>query len=80
MMPVMNGIEFLERLRGHGNNEVAVLPVIVTSAIENHTLTTSRLASKVLKKPIELEALIRLVEEYCGVPAKRKPTSDSSSD
>ena len=71
MMPVMNGIEFLERLRGHGNNEVAMIPVIVTSAIEDDTGTTSRLASKVLNKPIELEVLLRVVEERCGSPGFR---------
>jgi serine/threonine protein kinase/CheY-like chemotaxis protein len=60
MMPVMSGWELLERLRA--DPDLSGIPVVVVSAVvQNDEIA----ASRVLKKPIELNMLLRVVEELC---------------
>lgn len=68
MMPVMNGWEFLEVQKS--DNVLATLPVVVVSALG----AAAALASKkepvpavgYIKKPISLNPLMEIVQEYCG--------------
>jgi CheY-like chemotaxis protein len=65
MMPQMNGWQVLDELRRRGST----LPVIVISAAADSTLQREVLrrgAVAVLRKPFELDALMRAVRRYAG--------------
>lgn len=64
MMPVMTGEEFLKAL-GEAHAELQKIPVIVASA--NGSLLKNRLpetAREILKKPIDINDLYRIAEQY----------------
>ena len=58
MMPVMNGFQFLDRLKNHSDEALAKIPIILTtakgSAVDIKNLPREL---KVLKKPYELDEL-----------------------
>jgi CheY-like chemotaxis protein len=62
LMPVMTGREFLEKKLQEGR--LADIPVYVVSGIANppHLVGTVGF----VQKPIELDGLLRKVEEYCA--------------
>lgn len=60
MMPVMSGWELLGMLRA--DPELSSIPVVVVSAAPPKGELA---ASRVLKKPIEVNTLLRIVEELC---------------
>jgi DNA-binding response OmpR family regulator len=62
MMPEMNGWEFLEARRKQ--NAIASIPTIVFTAVTDSRMPKG--AIKILKKPFDLNELIRLVESHCG--------------
>jgi CheY-like chemotaxis protein len=59
MMPVMDGHEFLERVK---STPAAVIPVVVVSAS-----STRRTPSELpfLRKPVQLEALLGVIQKFC---------------
>jgi len=61
MMPVMNGWEFLDELGK--DPSLKVLPVVVLTAAERAQVPGG---IEVLRKPVDLRALLRLVERYVG--------------
>jgi two-component system, chemotaxis family, chemotaxis protein CheY len=64
-MPVMTGWEFRERQRG--DPTLANIPVIIMSATPHLNQTAVALqADNCLDKPIELNALLDLVEHFCS--------------
>ncbi len=65
MMPVMDGLTFLARLRAHPHPRLAALPVIVATA--GGPLLEARAigAVAVLSKPVDLALLLRTVERAC---------------
>ena len=76
MMPVMNGWEFLEAKKS--DVVIATIPVIIVSALRAASAlgyeATPTIKSPVgyLKKPVGLEQLLTLVQEYCH------PSSEST--
>ena len=67
-MPVMTGWEFRERQQR--DPALADIPVIVMSATPHLNQTAAALhAADCLDKPIELNALLGMVEQYCADPA-----------
>jgi CheY-like chemotaxis protein len=62
MMPVMNGWEFLHSMRN--NDILAVIPVVIVSAFSEQIKNEN--VQGVVKKPFELEALLRIVRSFCG--------------
>ena len=65
MMPVMNGWQF--RAEQRGDPALASIPVVVISADGNVRTKASTIeAAGFLKKPIELEVLLRVVQQHCG--------------
>lgn len=61
MMPVMDGRMFLEALSEA--HRLACLPVVVVSAaVSDHAAG----ARRVVKKPVSVDLLLRIVREYCG--------------
>jgi CheY-like chemotaxis protein len=68
MMPVMDGAAF--RRTQQDDARLASIPVIVISGAENiHAPALS--ADAYLPKPFDFDALLKLVEQYCGRSRQR---------
>lgn len=65
MMPVMNGVEFLEEI---GKDLIlSNIPVVFVTAYGDNA---KKLPSKsVIEKPVDLNELLEAVKEWCGNPA-----------
>ena len=61
LMPVMDGWEF--RMRQKQDPELAKVPVLVVTAI---AATAGIDAVSVLRKPVDVDALLRTVARYCN--------------
>lgn len=61
MMPVMNGRDFLKALLADG--ELCTIPVVFVSAFE---IKDTEGAIGVIKKPVDINKLMKLVAEYCS--------------
>jgi two-component system chemotaxis response regulator CheY len=62
MMPVMNGIQFLEAVQ---KGEVfAGIPIVIVSAFGEKVKNVSGYV-KILKKPFDLDLLLKTVGHYC---------------
>jgi len=61
LMPVMDGWEF--RMRQKEDPELAKVPVLVVTAI---AATAGLDAVGVLRKPVDVDALLRTVARYCS--------------
>jgi CheY-like chemotaxis protein len=61
MMPRMSGWDVLKAMRI--DDHLATIPVIVTSAVVPHKITG---ANDILKKPYDLDTLLRLIRKYCS--------------
>ena len=66
MMPEMNGVELLGRIRG--DPVLSSLPVIVVSALGALTSAAATLVDEYVPKPFDLDALIATVARYCAAP------------
>ncbi len=62
MMPVMNGREFVEAL--DHCHKMASLPVVIVSAYPEGA--SNGHVRKVVRKPLEPDALKRVVDEFCN--------------
>jgi CheY-like chemotaxis protein len=62
MMPVMNGWEFLQAKRE--DDVLAVIPVVIVSAFSSQAKDEN--VEGVLKKPIDVQALLQFVKQYCA--------------
>jgi CheY-like chemotaxis protein len=64
MMPVMDGATF--RHAQQQDPQLATIPVVVMSAVENLQAQRRRLSAEgYLPKPIDFDTLLTLVEQYC---------------
>jgi CheY-like chemotaxis protein len=66
MMPVMNGFDLSEQLRG--DPALAELPVVIITAAHAPVLPR---AIRVMRKPIRINELVAVVREYCGRSASQ---------
>lgn len=69
MMPVMDGWQFLERLRAHPDPDIASCPVTVVSGVADHeeALTLrSRYGCGMVHKPADITGLMRIVQDRCS--------------
>ncbi len=62
MMPVMSGWEFLEHVRE--DERLRNIPIVVVTAA-GEPRDAPEGAMRVLRKPLDLEALLGLVRQYC---------------
>ena len=60
LMPVMNGWEFVERMRARA--ELTSVPIVVHSSAPSPAPPG---ATRILQKPLLFERLIAVVSEYC---------------
>lgn len=62
MMPVMNGLEFLNAL--HADEMLATIPVLMVTAY-GKMAAEARGTVGLVKKPIDLDVLLNFVKQYC---------------
>lgn len=65
MMPNMNGVELIKTLRTEHNSK-AVDAMIILSAAAHAERTANELGVGFLRKPIDIEALLNMVQKYCA--------------
>jgi len=66
MMPVMNGLDFLDLMATDG--ALCAIPVVVMTAHareRRNQAHPSRSPGRFLRKPVSLDTLLSLVEQYC---------------
>jgi two-component system response regulator MprA len=70
MLPQMNGWQFVEELCAR--SPVLNIPIVLVSAAANLVREAAKLgADGYLRKPFNLEDVVRLVRAYCGTPDKQ---------
>ncbi len=62
MMPIMNGREFLDKIME--DSILAPIPVLIVSAVADKTNTKG--AVGFLKKPVDIEMVLKMVNQYCN--------------
>lgn len=62
MMPIMNGREFLDEVME--DSYLAPIPVLIVSAVADKSDTKG--AVGFLKKPVDLDVVLKIVDEYCS--------------
>lgn len=69
MMPVMDGSQFLDFVHTNKKDTFAKIPIILASAKGNHGDNQhAKLASEILRKPLDLDELYSIVKKYCQTP------------
>ena len=76
LMPVMNGMEFLEA-KSH-EDAIAAIPVCIVSAVANKPDMSN--AAGFIKKPIELDGLLKFIRSHCGTPLKESQNLNTGVD
>lgn len=67
MMPVMNGLEFLDIVKTSPlHHMLATIPVVVTSAGTEPSDARPELTHGFLKKPLEIDMLLKTVSRFCS--------------
>jgi CheY-like chemotaxis protein len=66
LMPVMNGMEFMEA-KSH-EDAIAAIPVCIVSGVADKPDMSN--ASAFVKKPIDFDSLLKFVKQFCGTPNK----------
>lgn len=64
MMPVMNGLEFLQARKE--NSAIATIPVVVVSAFSEKAKLAREESQGFIKKPINIDQLLSFVKRFCG--------------
>jgi CheY-like chemotaxis protein len=73
MMPEMNGWEFITAMKK--NHILATIPVVVITAAGDTSSSSNRKQVKeLIKKPMDIDVLLRAVHQYCGLPTNTKST------
>ncbi len=65
MMPVMTGWQFLEVQKRDAR--IAPIPVVIVTAAAGKVASED--IAGLLRKPIAMEVLLKVVEQYCGMPS-----------
>lgn len=74
MMPFMDGVGFLQAISD--DPELAKLSVVVMSASgEREVLKKGIDASRYIKKPIDLDTLVKTAQKYCGPASTSAPSA-----
>jgi CheY-like chemotaxis protein len=68
MMPVMDGWQFLEAINAADDRGLGGIPVTVVSAAADLSQVKHRYGCEVLTKPVNIDRLLGLAEQFCGCP------------
>jgi CheY-like chemotaxis protein len=65
-MPVMDGAGFLRELKAEHADRIAALPIVLISAAPSEVVSgVKHHLAGYMKKPIDLEAVLELVQKHC---------------
>jgi CheY-like chemotaxis protein len=73
-MPRMNGRELIEAMRK--DDLLIALPVVMVSSSETNQAPDG---VEFIRKPIEMDAILERVKEFCGDPEEKCPTAPEKS-
>jgi CheY-like chemotaxis protein len=76
MMPIMDGREFLEKVKE--DTYLAPIPVLVVSAIADKTDTHG--AVGFIKKPVDIDMVLKIVGRYCSDAVKTSGVPRSNGE
>ena len=68
MMPVMDGVQFLETLDRQHQTQLGHIPIVVATARSSGVPMPVTRAQQTLRKPFELDHLYAVVAQFCGTP------------
>ena len=69
MMPIMDGVTFLEKVEEKDKIQLAKIPVLVTSAnLQAYDQQSLHHAVERLAKPLDIDTIFNAVHHYCGHP------------
>ncbi len=71
MMPVMNGWEFIAEVKKDKLHGFATIPIIVVSAAGDHAASQRGPVEGYIKKPLDIDVLLKAVRRYCGPPSAK---------
>jgi CheY-like chemotaxis protein len=69
-MPVMNGVELLKVVKR--NPQLATIPRVIMTAANDRMIGVKE-DVPVLYKPVDFEALAKLLQKYCEPAARARP-------
>lgn len=75
MMPIMNGREFIDAVMADAY--LAPIPILIVSAIADKANTTGSVGF--LKKPIDIEVVLKVVGQYCETQVNVQSPPDAQS-
>lgn len=65
MMPVMDGFEFLRRIKSDLSKQTAHIPIVIASASGSAGEEAHRYNLPIIRKPLDLSRVLEIVEKYC---------------
>jgi CheY-like chemotaxis protein len=69
-MPIMDGWEFLEQLKLKDADLITSLPIVIASAAGEKAESAAKQVRGFIKKPFDLDALLKIVMTFCKKPKK----------
>ena len=69
MMPVMSGWEFLAAIKNEKFETLATIPIVLVSASGDAANQARKETAGFIKKPINLDTLLQMVQQHCGQQA-----------
>lgn len=63
-MPIMNGLEFLERLHCGVHPALSKIPIVVISAVESFVHLQQFQCAGILKKPAQVDTIVDMAERF----------------
>jgi two-component system, OmpR family, response regulator ResD len=67
MMPGMNGVETVKRIRGLGANNVPIIAFTAADEARYHSEARAAGCNEVVTKPCPIEKLLRIIKKYLNV-------------
>ncbi|MFA6236019.1 MAG: response regulator [Bacteriovorax sp.] len=65
MMPTMNGLEFLSKLKKDSHHSLSSIPVVILSSEKNMSSEVALYGAGFLNKSFEVDELIRVIDLFC---------------
>lgn len=66
MMPTMNGLEFLSKLKNDSHHSLSSIPVVILSSEKNVCSEVAAYGAEFLNKSFDVEELLGVVKRYCS--------------
>lgn len=67
MMPTMNGLEFLAKLKKDSHHTLSSIPVVILSSEKNRCSEVASYGAEFLDKAFNIEELVKVINRYCAL-------------